>query len=109
MSVHKVGTSIEPHTITLTVEDSNSDIETAQIDLTMLFKGDFEPKVFNTGVDANGDALGDRVLDSHWTLTTSPDPTYNGPETYTVKSGYALARTAPLSMQAPMYISCSSI
>jgi len=86
LSVHKVGNSIEPHTITLTVEDSNCDIETAQIDLTMLFKGDFEPHVFNTGVDANGDALGDEVLDSHWTLTSSPDTTYNGPETYTVKS-----------------------
>jgi len=42
--------------------------------------------IFNTGVDGNGDALGDRVLDPHWTLTTSPDPTYNGPELYTVKS-----------------------
>jgi len=44
------------------------------------------PGVFNTGVDASGDALGDEVLDPHWTLTTSADPTYNGPETYTVKS-----------------------
>jgi hypothetical protein len=44
------------------------------------------PGVFNTGVDASGNALGDRVQDSHWTLTSSADPTYNGPETYTVKS-----------------------
>jgi len=44
------------------------------------------PGVFNTGVDANGDALGDLVLDPHWTLTSSADPTYDGPETYTVKS-----------------------
>jgi len=44
------------------------------------------PGVFNTGVDANGDALGDEVLDSHWTITSSADPTYDGPETYTVDS-----------------------
>ena len=30
--------------------------------------------------------LGDRVVDSHWTLTSSADPTYDGLETYTVKS-----------------------
>jgi len=44
------------------------------------------PGVFNTGVDSSGSALGDEVQDPHWTLTTSADPTYNGPETYTVKS-----------------------
>ena len=44
------------------------------------------PGVFNTGVNNSGVALGDRVLDPHWTLTTSADPTYDGPETYTVKS-----------------------
>jgi len=44
------------------------------------------PGVFNTGVDANGDVLGDEVLDPHWTITSSADPTYNGPETYTAKS-----------------------
>jgi len=43
LGVHRVGSSVEPHTITLTVEDDNSDIDTAQIDLTILFKGDFEP------------------------------------------------------------------
>jgi len=45
LSVHRVGSSVEPHTITLTVEDSNTpaDIDTDQIDLTIFFKGDFEP------------------------------------------------------------------
>jgi hypothetical protein len=41
--VHKVGDTIQPHTITLTVEDTNPNIVTDQIELTVLFKGDFEP------------------------------------------------------------------
>jgi len=45
-----------------------------------------QPTIYNTGVDNNGDALGDEVEDPHWTLTTSADPSYDGPETYTVDS-----------------------
>ncbi len=44
------------------------------------------PGVFNTGVDDNGDVLADRVQDGHYVLTASADSTWDGPETYTVKS-----------------------
>jgi len=43
LGVHRVGSFVEPHTITLTVEDDNTDTNTAQIDFTVFFKGDFEP------------------------------------------------------------------
>ncbi len=44
------------------------------------------PGIFHTGVDGNGDVLADRVQDQHYELIASADSTWDGPETYTVKS-----------------------
>jgi len=43
LNVNKNGSSVDSHTITLTVEDANSDIVIDQVNLTIFFKGDFEP------------------------------------------------------------------
>jgi len=43
LGVHRVASSVEPHTITLTVEDDDSNVDADQIDLTVLFRGDNEP------------------------------------------------------------------
>jgi len=70
LNVHRVGSTVQPHTITLTVEDSNTpaaDIETDQIDLTVLFKGDFEP-------DGDVDFVDYAVFANEW-MGGSTDPT----------------------------------
>jgi hypothetical protein len=40
------------------------------------------PVVFNTGVDANGNALPVGSVDPHYTLVSSPDPNNPGPQAY---------------------------
>ena len=38
--------------------------------------------LYNTGVDANGYLLTNGAVDAHWTLTSSPDGTWTGPNAY---------------------------
>jgi regulation of enolase protein 1 (concanavalin A-like superfamily) len=40
------------------------------------------PAVFDTGVDANGNALAVGTVDPHYTLVSSPDPSAPGPNAY---------------------------
>jgi regulation of enolase protein 1 (concanavalin A-like superfamily) len=40
------------------------------------------PTVFNTGVDASGNALPVGTVDPHYTLVSSPDPSAPGPQAY---------------------------
>jgi hypothetical protein len=40
------------------------------------------PGVFNTGVDDNGEWLGDGVVDPHYRLVQSSDPAYPGPDAF---------------------------
>ena len=69
LNVYKVGDTVQPHTITLTVEDDNSGVDTAQTELTVLFKGDFEP-------DGNVDLNDYATLASNWYVEfTEPTPT----------------------------------
>lgn len=44
------------------------------------------PGVFHTGVDDQTHVLPDRAQDAHYELTSSADPTWRGPGTWTVKS-----------------------
>ena len=44
------------------------------------------PTLFNTGVDAQGSALGNNAVDPHYKLTTSPDAQYPGPDAVTVNN-----------------------
>ncbi len=47
------------------------------------------PGLFNTGVDENGDLLPPSgTVDPHYTVTTSPDPEFPGPDTYTLAPGF---------------------
>ncbi|CAN5189173.1 hypothetical protein BH23VER1_BH23VER1_26650 [soil metagenome] len=47
------------------------------------------PGLFNTGVDENGDLLPPSgTVDPHYTLTTSPDPTFTGPDAVTLAPGF---------------------
>ena len=59
LSVHEVGGTIQPHTITLTVTDTNTDVATADIDVTVFFKGDFEP-------DGDVDLMDFAVFANEW-------------------------------------------
>jgi len=45
-----------------------------------------KPVIWNTGVNDSQTALPDRALDSHWRLVESSDPSFQGPQVYTVKS-----------------------
>ena len=42
------------------------------------------PTLFGTGVDGNGALLTNGAVDPHYTLTTSADPDYPGPNVYTL-------------------------
>jgi len=46
------------------------------------------PKLFNTGVDDSGALLAASQVDPHYTITTSADPNFPGPDAFTLEPGY---------------------
>src|SRR5947207_15682449 len=46
------------------------------------------PKLFNTGVDDSGILLTNELVDPHYTITSSPDANFPGPDAFTLASGY---------------------
>ena len=46
------------------------------------------PGLFNTGVDANGDLLGNAAVDPNYKMTQSPDAGLPGPDAFTLNPGF---------------------
>jgi len=63
LGVHKVGDTVQPHTITLTVEDGDSYISRAEIELKVLFNADLEP---DGDVDYNDFKVIAKVMADDW-------------------------------------------
>ena len=46
------------------------------------------PKLFNTGVDDSGLLLTNELVDAHYTITSSPDANFPGPDAFTLLPGF---------------------
>ena len=51
--------------------------------------------LFNTGFDDNGNLLSSGSIDTHYTLITSADPNFSGPNTYVVNNSWPIAPAGP--------------
>ena len=80
------GTIVGPgsHTITVTVTDSSGNTTQCTTVFEVLGIGFVVPigDLFNTGVDGTGALLPLHSVDPHYTLTTSADPNWPGPNAY---------------------------
>src|SRR3990172_8691257 len=51
--------------------------------------------LYNTGLDDNGQILNAGSIDPHYSLISSADPTYAGPDAYVVNDGWPLWPDGP--------------
>ncbi len=59
------------------------------------------PKLYNTGVDDNGNPLSPSTVDPHYRLIESPDGEYPGPDTFTLEQIWPLAPAGPWLADSP--------